>query len=411
MAAERPAHVSHDWGLGMKKQLYGTTALVAAGLLAAAPVAQAAEPLSMNVHGYFEQWFGWADNNDPDFEETNFSQDTEIHFDASTTLDNGLKAALHIELEGNQSGDQIDENYFTLSGAFGQILLGSENSAAYKMQYSGDQYVGVPVNSGDTTYWLSTDTLGAGAGLFRTPFGSTYVEVDGSDNDSRRLTYFTPRIQGFQFGASYAPDVEQDGNAPADETAVITNIFSVGANFVQSFNGVDIALAGGYRHGEKPDGNAGSDPEVVSFGVNIGFAGLTVGGSYANAYRALTTAGSGAVPAFLFTTAAGGLTRVAAVAAVAKTNNEAEGFDVGLSYSTGPWTVGATYFHGQREGTTANTDEDEYDAFSAGVSYSLGPGVKLVVSGGHASFEAESGQAAESSNSGPWIVGAFKLSF
>ena len=42
----------------MKKVLLGTTAIVAAGMIASAPSAIAAEKLKLGVGGYMEQWFG-----------------------------------------------------------------------------------------------------------------------------------------------------------------------------------------------------------------------------------------------------------------------------------------------------------------------------------------------------------------
>ena len=47
----------------MKKVLLGTTALVAAGMIASSP-ALSAEKLSVKVGGYMEQWMGYASVDD-----------------------------------------------------------------------------------------------------------------------------------------------------------------------------------------------------------------------------------------------------------------------------------------------------------------------------------------------------------
>ena len=46
----------------MRKVLLGCTALVAAGMVAAPPAAQAAnEKIKLGLGGYMEQWFGYTD--------------------------------------------------------------------------------------------------------------------------------------------------------------------------------------------------------------------------------------------------------------------------------------------------------------------------------------------------------------
>ncbi|MEP6146643.1 MAG: porin, partial [Nisaea sp.] len=120
----------------MKKILLGTTAIVAAGMIAA-PSADAAEKLKISVGGYMEQWFGYTtaeDQSSSDYQGFANVSDTEIHFKGMTTLDNGISVGVNVQLEGNSNpGDQIDESYLIVKGNFGEINLGSENSALYKM--------------------------------------------------------------------------------------------------------------------------------------------------------------------------------------------------------------------------------------------------------------------------------------
>ena len=100
----------------MKKVLLSSTALVAAGVMATAP-ASAAEKLSAKVGGYMEQWVGYTSVDDDnaaagDTSGFDVKSDSEIHFNGVTTLDNGIKVGIHVELEGHtESGgaaDQID---------------------------------------------------------------------------------------------------------------------------------------------------------------------------------------------------------------------------------------------------------------------------------------------------------------
>ena len=62
-----------------------------------------------------------------------------------------------------------------------------------------------------------------------------------------------------------------------------------------------------------------------------------------------------------------------------------------VAYSTGPWGVSATYFHGEEEGDIALSGDDEVDAFVGAVSYSIGPGITGSLSLIYAKWEEEAG--------------------
>jgi predicted porin len=300
-------------------------------------------------------------------------------------LDNGLKVHYHVELEGNTSGDQIDESYLTLTGSFGQFLIGSENSAAYKMGYAPKQF-GITTISGDDSVYIDFTIFGGGAGNFRTPFGSAWVEVDGSCNDDKRLTYFTPRFSGFQFGVSYTPSCgTQDGGngllAAANEST-ISNIVSIGANYSGKFDQVSIKVSGGFNYGEKPRNNTGSDPTTITFGTLLGFGGFSLGGYYGKTLDAIHS-GPGGV-----------------------NDNDNMGYAVGLAYETGPWGVNITWKHGEREGTRGGGD-DELDTIHLGAQYKLGPGVALKGTIAYANLDDETGL----DDDGFYVVGGIKVSF
>ncbi len=116
----------------MKKDLYGSTALVAAVAMAATPDA-AEEGVKLGLGGYYNSFF-WAgdyseaSNDARDFGSTGLFSEGEVHFKGSTTLDNGITFGVQIELEAFQSGDQIDENYIFVEGSFGRMVIGGENT-------------------------------------------------------------------------------------------------------------------------------------------------------------------------------------------------------------------------------------------------------------------------------------------
>ena len=205
----------------MRKVLLGTTAMVAAGMLASAPSAIAAEKLKLGVSGYMEQWFGYsAQDGRSGYDYSGFNQimDAEVFFKGSTELDNGLTVGVDVQLEGNSGGDMIDESYMWISGSFGQFILGSENTAQYKMGYAPSDF-GIGLISGDQPSWVTAipDAEGdkisyptGGGGYWRNPMGSVWVEVLGM-NDTQGVSYYTPRFQGVQIGVTYTPEASERG--------------------------------------------------------------------------------------------------------------------------------------------------------------------------------------------------------
>lgn len=375
----------------MKKVLLGTTAIIAAGMIASAP-AMAAEKISAKVGGYMEQWIGYVDQDnvgtDTDLSGFDIKSDTEIHFKGSTTLDNGIEFGINVQLEGNTSGDQIDESYMIIKGSFGEVNLGSENSAQYKMQYAPSDF-GIGLNSGDQVDWVSTDAAGGTSGTFRGGFGSTYVEA-GRVNDANRLTYYTPRFSGFQVGASYIPDNSEDGNSVIDRNSGFNDGLSVGANFQGEFGGASVGISGGY--GQIDAGADGTpDPSAWNVGATVGFGGFGAGVSYA-VNEDQSFGSNGAI-------------------------GELEGINAGISYSSGPWGVSLSWFEGERKGesqngTTVTDDDAEMTTVHLSGKYALGPGVTAAATLGYTEVEDKTpGSASTNDNEGTYFVTGIKLSF
>ncbi|MBB3063924.1 MULTISPECIES: porin [Limibacillus] len=364
----------------MKKVLLGTTALAVASFVGAQ---QAKAQFEVTVGGYMEQKFGYSsvdiDGTTADFDGFDVKPDSEIHFKAKQTLENGLTFGVDVQLEAETNTfDQIDESYLFIQGSFGQILLGSENSAGYKMTYAAPDVSFANVNSGDQTNWLPSFGLATtAAGYFRRVLGTTYLELDGV-NDSNRVTYFTPRWNGLQLGASFTPDGAQDSLTQFSETRAFKNGFDIAANYVNSFDGFDVAVSGRYGFADDDSGATDSSPELWSVGLNLGYGGFTIGGSYAEAND--------------------------------QGVNTGESYDAGVSYTTGPWGASFTYFHGEAEGTVGLAGDEEQDAFQFAVSYAMGPGVTLEGNITHVEFDDDDGGAGFDDHATYGILGV-KLSF
>ena len=136
------------------------------------------------------------------------------------------------------------------AGADGQLLtlIGSENSAGYKMHYAAPNTAIIALNSPSTGDYIAWS--GAVDSVFRGTLGATYLEV-ARNNDAKRITYFTPRFAGFQLGVSYAHDGVQDNFGPtniAGGSGTLGHIFDIGANYVQSFGDINVAIIADKAH-------------------------------------------------------------------------------------------------------------------------------------------------------------------
>jgi len=367
----------------MKKILLGTTAIVAAGMIAS-PSADAAEKLKVSVGGYMEQWFGYVSQDEQDGTTNDYSgfdvkSDSEIFFTGMTTLDNGISVGINVQLEANSnSGDQIDESYLIVKGNFGEINLGSENSALYKMNYSPAEY-GIGINSGDAGDWVTKPSNISG-GFFRSPFGSTNVEPNRT-NDSEKLTYYTPRIEGFQLGVSYIPDNGQDANGQPDRNSGFTDGYAFGANFKRDLGGFDLGVSGGYGAFTEGAASGEDDPAAWSLGLTAGFGGFSAGASYAKS--------EGTTDAL-----------------------DEEGYNLGVAYASGPWGVSLSWFHGEREGATTagvTSGSGEHNTYALSGKYALGPGVTAAATLGHTEYDTDDNGV--ESTDGTYFVVGMKLSF
>ena len=374
----------------MKKILLGSTAIVAAGMIASVPTADAASKMKLGVGGYMEQWFGFTSGDDgvaQDYSGFDIKSDPEIFFKGSTKLDNGITVGVNVQLEATQNGDQIDEQYMFVKGSFGQIIIGDENSAMYKMHYAPSDF-GIGMNSGDVTAWnkpvkdAEGDSINMGS-HYRSPFGATYIEPDAV-NDSAKISYFTPRVSGFQLGLSYGPDGNQDSNGLPNRDAANTDYIMVGANFKQKMGGMSVGISGGY--GTVTDAAAGGvEPEATSFGIKLGMGGVSAGVSYAN----FSDSGE----------------------------KDQEGINAGVAYSSGPMGVSIAYFHGEKDGNNGDAatlnNQAERDVIHLSAKYAMGPGVTLAGTLGHAVYSSDDADLDNSVNesASTYVVMGLKVGF
>ena len=381
----------------MKKQLLTTTALVAAGVLAAGGAAHAqkkAKKPFITVNGYMEQVVGFSIDQDENVvgDKVNVDQhrEDEVHFNGHAKLDNGITLRAHWELDGNlvsQGSDVIDEAYLIIRGSFGQLTLGSEDNAGHLMTigYSGSWATGVGQNlSFDVGDWI---TIPPG---FNRDFDSTINDprLRSGDNDSEKITYYTPRFEGFQLGFSYIPEFAQDMNGSvASVSAVYHDGIALGANFDRKFDQFGIGIAAGYLSAESADGIANPDPDAWNIAARLDFGGFRVAGAFKKNNDMRDSAGASVL-----------------------TSNSGEIWDVGVRYRWGPNGISLVYSHGEGEAVIATPGDDELDASILSYARTLGPGVKWSVNLFWADYTGETPGSTDD-NDGMALTTALRLSF
>jgi len=347
----------------MKKVLLAGTALVGAALLASPAQAQ----LKLDLGGHFK---GYAVYVDEDLEvagqrSVEFRKNTEVHFTGETTLDNGLTVGVHVEqqIDGNSqlgfpfSGGALNnESYAYFSGGWGRVNFGNEDGAAYLLQ--------VAAPSADSNVDGMRTYISAYNSTFGLPVSSDYQHADFGNQPaetspflsapSDRLTYLTPKFNGFQAGFSYAPSAGTNGGIQSMQSQVqflggganqFENLWEVAARWDGSFEGVGVSVGGGYSSSDNV-ASGGAEPETWNVGMNLAWNQFSFGAVYRDqedTYGIL--------------------------------NLETKTWVVGVAWDNGPWHVGASYLD-RDDDFGGGAEIDSYKA-TIGGGYTFGPGMSF----------------------------------
>lgn len=356
----------------MKKVLMGTTALVAAGMMAGAAQAQEEmmeEPISLSLGGYYRAAIGSVSGNDgpgqpeADRHTIGIAQDSEVTFSGSTTLDNGLTVGVNAQLEvvdggrlgggprvilpgaGANTSGAVDEVWLYFKDEFGQLRLGSVESARQEMTNfapNGAYNFGVntPFFTFATNSWLATYDDGLG------------------NEDAAKLLYFSPSFNGFRLGLSWAPDDNDGGqqyaNNASGNVGQFQNHIAIGAEFSQSFmEGSSVRIAGGYEtyEAEAPAATPCVDsmtnncePSSLHLGATVSFDQVSVGGGWLKVEQS--------------------------------DNQDRMIYDLGIRWSDGPMAGGLQWGHSST-GNAGNMPDTELNRYAVNGTYVLGPGIDL----------------------------------
>ncbi|MGQ9366314.1 porin [Azospirillum sp. ST 5-10] len=335
----------------MKKMLFAGTAVA---LLSAAAPLSAAE-MVVTLGGFVDFQAGYFDN-DTDDNDFDFANEVEVHINADGKADNGLEYGVHIELELRTAADgdgrslRTDEASIYVGGTWGRVELGDNDGAIANMAVYAPT-VGIGQLDGIGFKFSS--------GFFDAANAYPFFPTD-LVSDSSKISYYSPDFAGFSFGVSYTPELNEGDATILSDPGTASDFLEGSVGYAGEFSGVSVAASAGIvkalDDGDVEDG----DKAMWVAGLQLGYAGFTVGGGYVDFNEFNSGSGS-----YLF-----------------------EGFwehawNVGARYETGPFGVAVQY--AKLDGTSGSEEE----AWSVGVAYEVAPG--LSVGADYIWFEADAG--------------------
>ena len=364
---------------------------MAAGAFAGIGAAQAQDMMvgmqPLELGGYYTIAAVSTSNDDPataNDRSLGIDQNIELEGRGSVVLDNGITAGVRIRISGNngdrdhthdsdddmddgQSGmtdssggnddhahaiadggggddDNISEAEVYFTGSFGGLHIGMIEAASQQMTIWAPG-ANVPIG-GVKSAWFGNSLAGWTTGAFM-------------DEDSTKIVYFSPTLNGISLGVSYAPEdtnhsyasrVDADGHDKQSEqiTAALGYTTTVMGGSVSAMVGYETYSTESDMDGMACMGDM-CDPSAMRYGLTVGIDQIAIGGAV----------------------------------------NDQEGTDggddrtmtdIGISWSEGPLGLGLQH---------ATDDMADYNETAFMVNYNLGGGVDVGVkagsgeSGGH----------------------------
>jgi len=342
----------------MKKLLLGATA-IAGFAFTAAPAH--ADGLSVDLGGFYRGYAVYADLDQDaaaaSVRDFDLRHDSEIYFTGETTLDSGLTVGFHSETDlGDASGtDRQNELYAYFSGSWGRVNFGKEDGAQYLLQVaapSTDSNV-----DGLRTYVQGYADPAAGVDDWDLS-GTQSSRLDYDMNmaqSAQKITYLTPKFNGFQAGFTYAPELTDGekglnaiGAMATDEDANdFDEVLEVGARWDGEFEGVAVSFGAGYGRASNEDDSAVADDDRKQWNTafNLGYEAFSFGAAYATDNHGQSQ------------------------------DRDQDTWVVGLGWDNGPYHAAVSYYDTEFE-TGVNT-ETKVDRVAVGGTYAFGPGMSF----------------------------------
>ena len=372
----------------MKKQLLGSTMIVAVALLVAAPVVAAEKPV-LSFAGYARAEISFVSQDLDAGRERGYhieTDDTHLSWTAKGTSDDGLSYSATAKIDFDSLGSpKLNEAYVALGGEWGRVVMGDDDGAddimmkgGYSLLTGGFGYDGGASSS------INYSTKGSGAQGFASLVGDT--------GDATKVSYFTPLWNGLQLGASWTPDADHNYNAgiakSPDNDGSLENALGFGIRLDQQLGEVGLKLGATMGTGsyENTDDVASPKEDISAFSIGgtISYTDISFGAGYGNN-------GESGCP-------------------TAETLCDAgEWWDVSAQYKFGSTTVASGYFN-----STGNpgggVSDSEIDVWTLGVNHNFAAAPGLGVHGEVTSYSIDR-EGADKDNEATYFMIGTKVTF
>ncbi|MCW2245224.1 putative porin [Azospirillum fermentarium] len=348
----------------------------AAALCTAAGSASAQTKFNVLIGGDAFFQFGYVDQDkDQGLRSTEAMNRFRLNITPTAKADNGLEYGARVRLRASNGNGTIDADraYIFAEGQFGRVQAGTDAGASDNYAFIGPVVDWGTFGAADG-WWMSYLGPTTGGNIPLSTQGQ--LRTLGSSDANTRITYLTPSFSGLQLIASYAPVTgPANSNYGSANTAVsrakntsvgsesraegYNDVYEIGAVYTGEFSGVTIEGSAFYSGGQAKNDVVGltttryEDLSSWQAGLQLGYAGFKVGGSYSNSYD------SGYVK-------------------VGRSNStDQETIIAGLQYTTGPIVVGASYTYAQDAGDFDATGKNKLNLYSVGANYTVAPGLTV----------------------------------
>ncbi len=261
-------------------------------------------------------------------------------------------SGLELSDGGRAHSDTLAEGeaYVVIRDTLGSVTVGKESGAGHRMTVGNSSIwaagFGSSNRAGARRDWNLDRSAGSASGL-GPPSGEVVHD---------RISYYTPRFEGFQLGLSYVPGLDRERMRSASSAgATHHDGFALGARFDRRFDRFGIGVAAGYETAEASDNVMMPDLDTWTVAARFEFGGLRVSGEF----KKTNDLREDAKPL--------------------ATSGRDEAWDFGARYLWGRNDVSLAYAHGAGLAVTAMPNDDELDAATLSYARTLGRGVKWSV--------------------------------
>lgn len=197
----------------------------------------------------------------------------------------------------------------------------------------------------------------------------------GQMEDATKVSYFTPRVNGWQIGSSFTPDTGNTGTSATvsgRNSGDIKNVVSWGLNYSNTFGNLGVALSATGENGQFENSKLNSTTNIrrnrlnsYDAGIMMTYFGFTIGGSYGSWGNSLQQT-QGIYSCDYDSTQ--NLAAQDCSSTVKKKFQNATYYTGGAAYEFGPFAASWTFM-------SSTFQKNKYQAHSFGIDYKMARGL------------------------------------